>query len=80
MCGIAGYIGTQELGPRVIENCLAVMRRRGPDDRAARHWINPQGRHVHLLFTRLSIIKTVIFLIAGKLDFNAINPHAGQPT
>ena len=56
MCGIAGYIGTQELGPRVIENCLAVMRRRGPDDRAARHWINPQGRHVHLLFTRLSII------------------------
>ena len=31
-------------------------------------------------FTRLSTIKTVIFLIAGKLDFNAINPHAGQPT
>jgi transposase len=25
-------------------------------------------------------IKTVIFLIAGKLDFTAINPHAGQPT
>ncbi len=25
-------------------------------------------------------IKTVIFLIAGKLDFKAINPHAGQPT
>lgn len=56
MCGIAGYIGTQELGPSLIENCLAVMRRRGPDDRAARHWINSQGRHVHLLFTRLSII------------------------
>jgi transposase len=31
-------------------------------------------------FTRLSTIKTVIFLIAGKLDFHAINPHAGQPT
>ena len=31
-------------------------------------------------FTRLSTIKTVIFLIAGKLDFNAINPHARQPT
>jgi transposase len=31
-------------------------------------------------FTRLSTIKTVIFLIAGKLDFSAINPHAGQPT
>jgi len=31
-------------------------------------------------FTRLSTIKTVIFLIAGKLDFQAINPHAPQPT
>jgi transposase len=31
-------------------------------------------------FTRLSTIKTVIFLIAGKLDFHAINPHAHQPT
>ncbi len=27
-------------------------------------------------FTRLSTIKTVIFLIAGKLDFRAVNPHA----
>ncbi|TCU80285.1 hypothetical protein EV671_10601, partial [Roseateles saccharophilus] len=25
-------------------------------------------------------IQTVIFLIAGKLDFSAINPHARQPT
>ena len=31
-------------------------------------------------FARLSTIKTVIFLIAGKLNFAAINPHAGQPT
>ena len=31
-------------------------------------------------FTRLTTIKTVIFLIAGKLDFHAINRHAGQPT
>ncbi len=31
-------------------------------------------------FTRLSTIKTVIFLIAGKLNFHAINPHASQPT
>ena len=31
-------------------------------------------------FTRLSTIKTVIFLIAGKLDFHAINTHARQPT
>jgi transposase len=27
-------------------------------------------------FVRLSTIKTVTFLISGKLDFNAINPHA----
>ena len=31
-------------------------------------------------FTRLSTIRTVIFLIAGKLDFQSINPHALQPT
>ena len=31
-------------------------------------------------FVRLATIKTVIFLIAGKLDFHAINPHASQPT
>ena len=27
-------------------------------------------------FTRLSTIRTVIFLIAGKLNFRTINPHA----
>lgn len=31
-------------------------------------------------FTRINTISTVIFLIAGRLDFQAINPHAGQPT
>ena len=31
-------------------------------------------------FTRLSTIRTVIFLNAGKLDFTPINPHASQPT
>jgi transposase len=31
-------------------------------------------------FRSLSTIRTVIFLIAGKLDFQAINPHAPQPT
>ncbi|HSL69732.1 MAG TPA: ISL3 family transposase [Longimicrobiales bacterium] len=31
-------------------------------------------------FTRMSTIRTVIFLIAGKLDFHVINPHAPQPT
>jgi transposase len=27
-------------------------------------------------YTRLSTIKTVLFLIAGKLDFTVLNPHA----
>ena len=27
-------------------------------------------------YTRLQTMKTVLFLIAGKLDFKAINPHA----
>lgn len=31
-------------------------------------------------FIRMSTIRTVIFLIAGKLDFHAVNPHAPQPT
>ena len=31
-------------------------------------------------FIRMSTIRTVIFLIAGKLDFRVINPHASQPT
>jgi asparagine synthase (glutamine-hydrolysing) len=32
------------------------MRRRGPDHAAERHWTTPDGRHVHLLHSRLSII------------------------
>jgi transposase len=31
-------------------------------------------------FQRFDTIKTVIFLIAGRLNFQTINPHAGQPT
>lgn len=31
-------------------------------------------------YGRFDTIKTVIFLIAGKADFHAINPHARQPT
>jgi transposase len=31
-------------------------------------------------FTRISTIRTVIFLISGKLDYSPVNPHAVQPT
>jgi transposase len=31
-------------------------------------------------FVRFVTMRTVLFLIAGKLDFSALNPHAPQPT
>lgn len=31
-------------------------------------------------YRRLSTIRTVIFLLAGKLDFRKLNPHVAQPT
>jgi transposase len=31
-------------------------------------------------YVRFSTIRTVIFLIAGKLDFSRINPYVAQPT
>jgi transposase len=31
-------------------------------------------------YARFATIRTVIFLIAGKLDYSKVNPHAVQPT
>jgi transposase len=31
-------------------------------------------------FVRFSTMRTVLFLIAGKINFSSINPHASQPT
>ena len=56
MCGIAGYIGTRRLDDAVLANCVARMRRRGPDHQAWKSWTNPAGRNVYLLHSRLSII------------------------
>jgi asparagine synthase (glutamine-hydrolysing) len=56
MCGIAGYIGTRQLEPERVRRSLGLMRRRGPDHAAARHWSAGPGRHVHLLHSRLRII------------------------
>ncbi len=56
MCGIAGYIGSRPPEAARIDDCLARMRRRGPDHQAARAWTTPDGRHVRLLNSRLSII------------------------
>lgn len=56
MCGIAGYFGTQPIQAAALKDCLALMRRRGPDHQLHRHWIGPSGRHCYLLHSRLSII------------------------
>lgn len=56
MCGIAGYSGARQIASDRIDGCLSLMRRRGPDHQAARHWVTPAGQHVHLLHSRLNII------------------------
>jgi asparagine synthase (glutamine-hydrolysing) len=56
MCGIAGHVGERPLaGPRV-DRTLELMGHRGPDNRAHRAWVTPDGRHVDLLHSRLNII------------------------
>src|SRR6267142_1415980 len=56
MCGIAGYAGTRTIDEAVIDTCLRLMRRRGPDHAAARRWDNAAGRQAYLLHSRLNII------------------------
>lgn len=56
MCGIAGYIGSRTIANAQITTCLTRMRQRGPDHAAHSHWVNPAGKHVNLLHTRLGII------------------------
>jgi transposase len=38
------------------------------------------AKHLARGCTRVSTVRTVIFLIAGKLDFRVLNPHAPQPS
>lgn len=55
MCGIAGYLGPLELEQERLDECLARMRRRGPD--ASGVYRGAFGdRRVCLLNTRLAII------------------------
>jgi len=65
MCGIAGYCGSKEVDPERLQACLALMRRRGPDHAACRHFTSQAGRNVYLLHSRLSIID--------------LDPRANQP-
>jgi asparagine synthase (glutamine-hydrolysing) len=56
MCGIAGYHGRGHIAPEKIDACLALMGRRGPDDRDVRTFSRPDGAQTCLLHSRLSII------------------------
>ena len=65
MCGIAGYIGAKTIDQQRIDRCLALMHHRGPDASGFFGHRTPDGRHVYLLHTRLSIID--------------LDPRANQP-
>lgn len=56
MCGIAGYLGERNLTLATINSCLALMKRRGPDDKGFNTRTTLAGKHLYLLHTRLSII------------------------
>ena len=65
MCGIAGYLGSRVLDDDALRACTEAMKRRGPDHQAWRRWDAPDGRHLVLLHSRLSIID--------------LDPRANQP-
>lgn len=65
MCGIAGYVGTREIGDEALEACLVALQHRGPNAQGAKRFRTPDGRHVNLLHVRLSIID--------------LDPRANQP-
>lgn len=56
MCGIAGYYGKKTIHSGAIDNCMARMKRRGPDAEGLYHHTENSGNHVYLLHSRLSII------------------------
>ena len=56
MCGIAGYIGPRPIPEGRQNNCLSLMKQRGPDANGRSTSRTSNGGFVHLLHTRLSII------------------------
>jgi asparagine synthase (glutamine-hydrolysing) len=56
MCGIAGYFGTDSPSPDRVDECLRLMRRRGPDAAASYRFATRSGPEALLLHSRLSII------------------------
>jgi asparagine synthase (glutamine-hydrolysing) len=67
MCGIAGYFGTRTLSQETLDNCISLMRRRGPDGHGRIHRTVDTDRNGYLLHSRLRII---------DLDARANQPFA----
>jgi asparagine synthase (glutamine-hydrolysing) len=65
MCGIAGFVGTRDLEPPVIDRALASLARRGPDDSGVVRFAPTEHRRVVLINRRLRIID--------------LDPRAAQP-
>jgi len=55
MCGIAGYIGKENISEGLIRETLSLMKQRGPDHQA-NTLIDEQNFKIHLLHSRLSIL------------------------
>jgi len=55
MCGIAGYIGKQQISKSTINKTLHLMKNRGPDFQDSQSF-NVNDTNVYLLHSRLSII------------------------
>ena len=55
MCGIAGYIGKQQISKSTINKTLHLMKNRGPDFHDSQSF-NVNDTNVYLLHSRLSII------------------------
>ncbi len=55
MCGIAGYIGDQEISKRSIQETLKIMDHRGPDAQGFKQVRGPHQNGL-LLHTRLAIV------------------------
>lgn len=55
MCGIAGYFGKNKISDEQIKNCLSLMKRRGPNHSAFKHF-ETKDKNIYFLHSRLSII------------------------
>ena len=56
MCGIAGYFGTNSIEEKNIENCLELMKNRGPDFKSFLKYKTKNGKYFYFLHSRLAII------------------------